>query len=105
MIKHFNKYLTVYGHLNKFAKKLKRGSKVSQGQVIGYVGSTGLATGPHLHYEFRSNGKHLDPLSAQVPTRKPPLAGAQLQEFQGATAPIMRMLATEPAGPGDTALR
>lgn len=81
MIKHFDKYLTVYGHLNKFAKSVRRGSRVSQGQLIGYVGSTGLATGPHLHYEFRIGNEYKDPLSTAVPTNKPPLEGAALAQF------------------------
>ncbi len=92
MIEHFGKYLTLYGHLNKFASKIKRGSKVSQGQVIGYVGSTGLATGPHLHYEFHNNGKQVDPLSAKVPTRKPPLTDQSLQDFIIATKEVREML-------------
>jgi hypothetical protein len=49
-------------HLSRFAKKLKRGSRVKQRQVIGFVGSTGLATGPHLHYGIMVNGRHVDPL-------------------------------------------
>jgi murein DD-endopeptidase MepM/ murein hydrolase activator NlpD len=66
-LKHGGKYTTVYGHLSRFAKGLKSGSKVKQGQVIGYVGSTGLATGPHLHYEFRINGVHRNPLTVKLP--------------------------------------
>ena len=92
MVKHFGKYLTVYGHLNKFAKGIKRGSKVEHGQVIGYVGSTGLATGPHLHYEFRVNGKHVDPLSVDVPTTKPPLEGTTLAAFQESTKKTRSLL-------------
>ena len=64
---HFNKYMTRYAHLNNFAKGIKKGAKVEQGQTIGYVGSTGLATGPHLHYEFHINGKHTDPVKVEPP--------------------------------------
>ena len=60
-IRHAGKYETLYGHLNKFGK-YKKGQYVQQGSVIGHMGKTGLATGVHLHYEFRINGKHVDPL-------------------------------------------
>ena len=66
-IMHYNKYLTRYAHLKDFARGIKKGSKVIQGQTIGYVGSTGLATGPHLHYEFHINGKHTDPVKVEPP--------------------------------------
>ena len=66
-IVHYNKYLTRYAHLKDFAPGIKKGSKVIQGQTIGYVGSTGLATGPHLHYEFHINGKHTDPVKVEPP--------------------------------------
>ena len=85
-IEHFSRYSTLYGHLNKFGPKIKKGVKVTQGQLIGYVGSTGLATGPHLHYEFRISDKHVDPLSVDVPTNRPPLEGAELAKFQTQTA-------------------
>ena len=66
-IVHFNKYMTRYAHLNGFAKGMRKGAKVTQGQTIGYVGSTGLATGPHLHYEFHIDGKHTDPVKVEPP--------------------------------------
>ena len=65
-IKH-GKYTTVYGHLSAFKRGMKKGIQVRQHEVIGYVGSTGLATGPHLHYEFRINGRHVNPLSHRLP--------------------------------------
>jgi murein DD-endopeptidase MepM/ murein hydrolase activator NlpD len=55
-LRHINGITTRYGHLRGFARKVRRGARVEQGQVIGYVGATGLASGPHLHYEFRING-------------------------------------------------
>ena len=61
IIRHANKYTTLYAHLSKYRKGQRVGSKVKQKQVIGYVGSTGLSTGPHLHYEFRIRGKHINP--------------------------------------------
>lgn len=81
-IKHWNKYSTAYAHMSRFAKGLKRGSKVTQGQVIGYVGSTGWSTGPHLHYEFRINNQPRNPLTVNVPNAQPALAGADLQRFR-----------------------
>jgi murein DD-endopeptidase MepM/ murein hydrolase activator NlpD len=55
-LRHLNGITTRYGHLRGFARNIRSGTRVQQGQIIGYVGSTGLATGPHLHYEFRMNG-------------------------------------------------
>jgi murein DD-endopeptidase MepM/ murein hydrolase activator NlpD len=70
MIKHDSSYSTLYGHLSKYAEGLKVGSHVQQGQVIGYVGASGLATGPHLHFEFRINGVHKNPLTVALPNGK-----------------------------------
>jgi len=69
-VQHAGKYMTVYGHLNKFGK-YKKGQYVKQGSVIGYMGKTGLATGVHLHYEFRINNKHVDPLKIKFPAAGP----------------------------------
>jgi len=66
-----NRYTTLYGHLSRFASSLQEGSRVKQGEIIGYVGATGLATGPHLHYEFRVNGEHRDPLTVKLPKSEP----------------------------------
>lgn len=71
VIRHNEAYSTAYGHLNSFANKLKKGSSVKQGQVIAYVGSTGLATGPHLHYEFRKNNRFVNPLNIDIPPALP----------------------------------
>jgi len=70
-LSHGSSYTTVYAHLSKFARGLRRGSTVEQGQVIGYVGATGLASGPHLHYEFKVNGAHVNPLKFKQPAAEP----------------------------------
>ena len=71
MIQHGSKYTTLYAHLSKYSKNSKKGRTVKQGQVIGYVGKTGLATGPHLHYEFRVNSVHRNPLTVKLPKADP----------------------------------
>ena len=70
-IKHSEDYSTRYAHLSRYKKGIQVGSKVKQGEVIGYVGRTGRATGPHLHYEFRVNGMHTNPLTVKLPAAKP----------------------------------
>lgn len=71
ILKHMKHYETYYGHLSRFAKGLHRGEKVRQGEVIGYVGMTGLATGPHLHYEFRIDHVPNNPMKVALPTANP----------------------------------
>jgi murein DD-endopeptidase MepM/ murein hydrolase activator NlpD len=71
VLKHKNNVSTVYGHLSGFAKGLRKNMKVAQGDIIGYVGMTGLATGPHLHYEFLLNKVHRNPLTVALPTSVP----------------------------------
>ena len=67
ILSHGGKYTTLYAHMSKYHPKIKSGKHVKQGQIIGYVGATGLATGPHLHYEFRVNGVHRNPLTYKTP--------------------------------------
>ncbi len=81
VVKHWANFTTAYAHMSRFASGIHKGSKVNQGDVIGYVGTTGWSTGPHLHYEFRVNNEARDPLSVQVPNQQP-LAGADLQNFR-----------------------
>ncbi len=81
MVNHQGRYTTVYGHLSRFAKGLHQGQRVAQGDVIGYVGMTGWATGPHLHYEFKVNGQQHDPLRVALPDAKP-IDSTYLAEFQ-----------------------
>jgi murein DD-endopeptidase MepM/ murein hydrolase activator NlpD len=86
-IRHPNGYHTAYGHMLRFRKGIAPGTKVRQGEIIGYVGSTGLASGPHLHYEVLINKRFVDPLAIQVP-RERKLEGQQLAEFQKERARI-----------------
>jgi len=90
-IQHGGRYTTVYGHLYRYAKGARVGRKVKQGQIIGYVGSSGLATGPHLHYEFRVNGVHRNPLTVKLPEAKP-VHSAYLSHFQENTQAYLSML-------------
>jgi len=80
-IKHWNNYSTAYAHMSRFAPGIKKGSKVSQGDVIGYVGSTGWSTGAHLHYEFRVGGEAKDPSKMNVQAQAP-LTAAELSRFK-----------------------
>lgn len=80
ILKHQGRYTTVYGHLSRYAK-LKKGQRIAQGEVIGYVGMTGLASGPHLHYEFKIDGTQRDPLSVALPNAQP-IDGTNRAKFQ-----------------------
>ena len=90
-LQHGDKYSTLYGHLSRFAEGMRVGEPVKQGQVIGYVGQTGLATGPHLHYEFRVAGEHRDPLSTKLPTAEK-LDGQDFTAFRKKVAPLLAQL-------------
>ncbi|WP_301116663.1 M23 family metallopeptidase [Pusillimonas sp. (ex Stolz et al. 2005)] len=92
ILQHHGKYSTLYAHQSRFAKGLKKGSKVEQGQLIGYVGSTGWATGPHLHYEFRIGNRHVDPLSVDLPVARS-LEGKDRQAFQAVVAEHKQQIA------------
>ncbi len=70
ILRHPNGYKTYYGHLSKIEKNIKQGTKVEQGQIIGFVGATGLATGPHLHYELRIKDRAVNPLTVSLPRGK-----------------------------------
>ena len=91
VLRHQGKYTTYYGHLNGFAAGIKKGTRVSQGDVIGYVGMTGWATGPHLHYEFRINNVQQNPLSTALPTQLP-LTANQLAQFEHQAGPLLARL-------------
>lgn len=81
VLRHQGRYNTLYAHLSGFSQGIRPGSRVSQGDTIGYVGATGLASGPHLHYEFQINGAHQNPLAMTLPSA-PPLTANQLPEFR-----------------------
>ena len=91
ILQHQGQYTTAYGHLSAFAKGLRKGQRVSQGDIIGRVGMTGLATGPHLHYEFRVNGDQRDPLRVAMPAAAP-LAAKNLTAFHQAAKPLIARL-------------
>ncbi|WP_286720764.1 M23 family metallopeptidase [Devosia sp. 63-57] len=95
-IQHVNGYETAYGHMSRYADGLGVGSKVRQGQVIGYVGSTGQSTGPHLHFEVLINGNLVDPLSVKLP-KDNVLAQQYRGEFEQTMAQINDLLARDPA--------
>jgi len=93
ILQHGQKYTTLYGHMSRFAKGLTRGSKVAQNQIIGFVGMSGLATGPHLHYEFHVGGQYRDPLSIDLPVADP-LSGALMARFRRDVAPLVAQIKT-----------
>ncbi len=88
VIRHGGRYSTLYAHMSRYAGGLRAGRNVRQGQVIGYVGQSGLATGPHLHYEFRVNGVHRNPLTVDFP-RSEPLADDVLPAFREKARPLL----------------
>ncbi len=88
-IRHNAEYSTAYGHMSRFAKGIRAGKRVKQGQVIGYVGSTGLSTGPHLHYEVVKNGRRVNPLKIKAAAGEN-LAGKELKKFKAQVAELKR---------------
>lgn len=92
VLRHQTRITTWYGHLSGFAKGIQKGRRVSQGEVIGFVGATGVATGPHLHYEFRINDVHQDPLRVAMPPA-PPLAPQHRAAFDEVARPQGERLA------------
>jgi murein DD-endopeptidase MepM/ murein hydrolase activator NlpD len=94
-IRHANGYKTAYGHMSRFASGVSEGVKVRQGQIIGYVGATGLASGPHVHFEVLVNSSYVDPMSIQVP-RERALSGRQIAEFQKERARIEDLMRRNP---------
>lgn len=95
-IQHVNGYETAYGHMSRYVDGLAVGSRVRQGQIIGYVGSTGQSTGPHLHFEIKINGNLVDPLSVKLP-KDNVLAAQYREEFDQTIAQINDLMAREPS--------
>jgi len=94
-IRHNGTYSTAYAHLKRYAKRLRSGSRVRQGQVIGYIGTSGLSTGPHLHFEVMKKGRQINPLRLRMPSGKT-LKGSKMaafQELRGATKKTIAALA------------
>jgi len=96
ILQHGNSYKTLYAHMKGFAKGIRSGSSVKQGQIIGYIGTTGLSTGPHLHYEFQVNGRHVDPL-AQKSLMAEPIALNEKSKFLKLSQPLIARLNQESA--------
>jgi murein DD-endopeptidase MepM/ murein hydrolase activator NlpD len=110
-IEHANEIRTVYGHLSRFARGLRQGERVDQGEVIGFVGMTGLATGPHLHYEYLARGVHKDPQKVPLPNDQP-IPASRMAAFREHAAPLVATLdqgspepylARQPQGAGNSA--
>jgi len=91
ILRHGPVYTTLYAHLSRFSKGIRPGKRVEQGQTIGFVGSTGLSTGPHLHYEFRVRGVHRDPLRVELP-QAAPLVEEYMDDFQSKAKPLLAKL-------------
>lgn len=117
LIRHNSVYKTAYKHLSGFAKGVRSGAKIKQGQIIGYVGSTGLSTGPHLHFEFYRSGRFVDPLGQKFPSADPvpvelltqfksglPSAMSGLPKWEGGVAVSMRELSSTEESPDGEAL-
>jgi murein DD-endopeptidase MepM/ murein hydrolase activator NlpD len=103
VLKHWNNYTTAYAHMSRFASGVKKGQKVSQGDLIGYVGSTGWSTGAHLHYEFRVGGEAKDPTKLNV-TAQAPLTTAELARFRTVSGEMVHRFALLRPQGGNTVL-
>jgi murein DD-endopeptidase MepM/ murein hydrolase activator NlpD len=104
VIRHPNGYKTFYGHLSGFAKGVRKGASVAQGQLVGYVGATGLATGPHLHFEMRVNDRPVNPRKAVIPPGEP-VPQALIASFKAARDGLAGQLASAPPMRFQTASR
>lgn len=91
ILQHGHQYTTLYGHMSAYNKSVTNGTRVKQGQTIGYVGKSGLATGPHLHYEFRVNGEHRNPLTVKIPAASP-LSKKYKADFNILSKPLLAQL-------------
>jgi hypothetical protein len=103
-IRHPNGFVTRYGHLSSFRRNVNVGTRVHQGDIIGYVGMTGLATGPHLHYEMLRAGKQMDPLSVDLPAGDPVPAEDEDRWLSERGARVALLELIPGAGPARTAV-
>ena len=92
-LEHGEGYETLYGHMSRYAKHLKKGKRIKQGELIGYIGSTGLASGPHLHYEFHKNGKVKNPLTIKLPATLSQVAASERHLFKQQAQTLLAQLA------------
>jgi murein DD-endopeptidase MepM/ murein hydrolase activator NlpD len=91
ILKHYGGFSTYYAHLQGFRRGLRGGTRVAQGDIIGYVGQTGWATGPHLHYEFRVHGQYRNPLTIAFPAAQP-IPAQELNAFRRVADPLVARL-------------
>ena len=91
VLRHGGGVMTAYGHLSRYAKGIRKGARVGQGEMVGFVGRTGLATGPHLHYEFRVNNRHRNPLTIAFPAARP-VAPERMAGFRLVAEPLAARL-------------
>ena len=98
VLAHKNGVTTLYAHMSRYARGLSAGDRVAQGQVIGYVGMTGLATAPHVHYEYRVNGVHKNPARVTIP-KSDPIPANLMADFQAQTTPLLARLDAQSAAP------
>jgi murein DD-endopeptidase MepM/ murein hydrolase activator NlpD len=91
VLRHQGQFSTLYGHLSGFGHGVRKGSRVAQGDTIGFVGQTGWATGPHLHYEFKIAGEARNPLAIALPAALPVPAG-EIPRFAGQAQPLVARL-------------
>jgi len=104
ILQHGGNITTLYAHMSKFNSKVRNGSRVKQGQIIGYVGQTGLASGPHLHYEYRKNGVHMNPRTVKLPDAAP-IDASLKSDFESKAAPLLGKLDLAPGMIAETELR
>jgi len=93
IIQHSNQYRTLYAHMSRYGEGISNGSRVEQGQIIGYVGRSGMATGPHLHYEFMVNGNHSNPMTVDLPNGDR-IPDGQMSDFKSSTSAFLARIQT-----------
>lgn len=102
ILQHGQRFSTLYAHMSKISSKSKKGKRIKQGDVIGYVGRSGRVTGTHLHYEFRVNGEQIDPLKVELPAAEP-LAKKYLAELRAISQEMTNQMQSVLTGIGDVA--